>query len=170
MTIRPKNIQHEWRGQEVDKHFLDRALPREAYWTAIDQGRAANRIVGDLRKKRGIRSGLPDLFILWSGIALWIERKVSAGESELQLNQRLTATSLIANGHLWARANNTEEVEAACLAAGIPLRATLGDIRSRIAEQNERLPVKRKRSSGGLRADNGMSIAQYHKMHGRELL
>ena len=169
-TARRKNAQREWRSQEVDKHFLDRGLPEDAYWTAFDQGRAPNRIIGALRKKRGMKSGIPDLFILWRGISLWIERKVVAADSELGTNQRLTAQRLIANGHFWARANNTEEVEAAIRKVGIPLRATLGEIRQRIEAQNERLPAKRKKAARGIKADNGMSMAQYRRLNSRQLI
>lgn len=159
-----KPVQHEWRGQEADFAFLSKALPREAYFTAIDGGRAKNRILGNMRKKRGIRSGLPDWLIVWSGITLWIERKVSAAESDLSDNQRVTAERLQENGHKWARANSTDEVEAACRAAGIPLRATLGGIRTRIEEQDARLPAKPKRKSRRPKSDGSISVARAHQM------
>lgn len=139
--------QHEWRAQEADFAFLSKALPHDCYFTAIDQGRAANRNVGAMRKKRGIRSGLPDWLIVWRGTTLWIERKIRATASDLAPIQEQTGECLIRNGHLWSRANCIEDVELACRAAGIPLRATLGEIRTRIAEQSERLGPKRKRAA-----------------------
>lgn len=141
------NVQHEWREQEADSAFLSRALPRDCYFTAIDQGRAANRNVGAMRKRRGIKAGLPDWLIVWRGTTLWIERKTRPTASDLSLIQEQTGECLMKNGHLWVRANCIEDVEAACRAAGIPLRATLGEIRTRIAEQNERLPPKPKRTA-----------------------
>lgn len=164
MTTRPKNIQHEWTAQRGDNAFLSKALPPEAYFTAIDVGRSKNANDGQLRKLRGVKPGIPDWLIVWNGVTLWIERKAAAALSE---TQKLTRDVLVRNGHRWALAHSVEDIEAACLAAGIPLRATLGEISGRIAEQNERLPAKRKRSSGGLRADNGMSIAAYHRMHAK---
>ncbi len=141
------NVQHEWRGQEADFAFLSKALPYDCYFTAIDQGRAANWKVGAMRKKRGLRAGLPDWLIVWRGTTLWIERKIRVAASDLKTLQEATGECLVRNGHLWSRANCTEDVELACRAAGIPLRATLGDIRTRIAEQNERLPAKPKRAA-----------------------
>lgn len=141
------NVQHEWREQEADFAFLSKALPHDCYFTAIDQGRAANRNVGAMRKKRGIRAGLPDWLIVWRGTTLWIERKRRPTASDLGLVQEQTGDCLIRNGHLWSRANCIEDVELACRAAGLPLRATLGEIRSRIADQNERLPAKPKRAA-----------------------
>lgn len=168
---KPKLIQHEWRAQEADQAFLAKALPRECFYTAIDGGRAQSRAIGGARRRRGIKSGLPDWLIVWQGITLWIERKVSKAESDLGHNQRLTAERLQANGHLWARANSTEELEAALVVAGIPLRATLGGIRSRIEAQDERLPPKRKKGARrGLRADNGMTLAAYRRAHQRGFL
>lgn len=137
----PKRKQIEWREQETDKRFLEHALPPDAYWTAIDQGRASSRRIGELRKKRGIKSGIPDWLIVWRGVTLWIERKISRAESELKTNQRLAAERLQANGHRWARANDTFEVEAALRAAGIPLSATYG-IRPPQAPRKKRTPRK----------------------------
>lgn len=171
MSERAKYVQHEFKAQEADNAFLSKALPYDCYYTAIDGGRAANAQIGAARKRRGIRSGLPDWLIVYRNTTLWIERKVSRAESELGNNQRLTAERLQLNGHLWARANSTEDVEAALRAAGIPLRATLGEIRDRIAVQNEHLPTKRKsapRKPGA--AVNQMSLAAYHRMHGKGLV
>jgi hypothetical protein len=162
---RPKNVQHEWTAQRADNAFLSKALPPEAYFTAIDVGRSKNANDGQLRKLRGVKPGIPDWLIVWSGLTLWIERKVSASLSE---TQKITRDALVRNGHRWAFARSVEDIEAACLAAGIPLRATLGEIRGRIAEQNERLPAKRKRPARGFKADNSMSMAQYRRGHGKE--
>jgi hypothetical protein len=168
---RKSPVQHEWRAQEADKAYLDKALPYDCYWTAIDGGRAASRIVGAMRKKRGIKSGLPDWLIVWRGTTLWIERKTSTADSALSENQRLTAHMLKANGHRWDRANSTEEVETALRAAGIPLRATVGEIRERISEQNERLPPKRKATPRKPRSGTPtMSVAQYRRLHSKGLL
>jgi hypothetical protein len=141
---RPKNSQNEWSLQRTVAVFLSKALPPEAYFTSIDMGRSRSANEGQLRKLRGVKSGVPDVLIVYNGITLWCELKVEASLSE---PQKLTRDALRANGHLWALARSPEDVEAACLAAGIPLRATLGAIRERIADQNERLGiVKRKRA------------------------
>ncbi len=138
---RKKPVQREWKEQETDARFLNHALPYDAYWTAIDGGRAKNGAIGQLRKRRGLKGGVPDWLIVWQGITLWIERKVSKAESDLNDNQRLTAAALVRNGHLWARANDTFEVEAALRAAGIPLRATYG-VKPPAAPRNPSRPRK----------------------------
>lgn len=135
-------IQHEWRFQEAVATFLGKALPHGAWWSSIDQGRAANARMGAMRKARGIHAGVPDMQIAAGGKTLWIELKAGSSLSEAQ---KVNRDMLLANGHGWALARSLEDVEAALLDAGIgPLRATVGGIRTRIADQAGRLPAKRK--------------------------
>ncbi len=141
------NAQHEWSLQRAAAAFLGKALPAEAYWTSIDMGRSTSAAQGQLRKLRGVRAGIPDMLIVWRGVTLWCELKIDTRPTALSPAQVTTRDALLANGHCWELCRSIEDVEAACRAAGIPLRATLGDIRTRIAEQNERLPAKPKRSS-----------------------
>lgn len=138
------NVQHEWQLQRACAAFLSKALPDSAYFTSIDMGRSTSAAQGQLRKLRGVKAGVPDVLIVWAARTLWLELKVGAALSE---SQKITRDALTLNGHYWALCKSMEDVEAACRDAGIPLRATLGDIRARIAEQNERLPVKRKRNA-----------------------
>jgi hypothetical protein len=133
-------IQHEWNAQKTDNAFLGKALPDDAYYSAIDHARKMSKAAGAQRKARGVRAGLPDWLIVWRGITLWIERKVDASLSE---GQKATRDALRANGHHWALAKCLEDVEAACRDVGIPLKATLGDIRGRIAAQDYVPPKKR---------------------------
>lgn len=162
-----KLTQHEWRDQRGYAAFLSKALPIDAYWTAIDVGRSRNRDEGQLRKARGVKAGIPDFLIVWRGVTVWLE--IKAGQS-LSPVQRTTRDALLANGHKWALCRRVEEIETALLAAGISLRASLGGIQTRIAEQNERLPAKRKRAVRGIKADNSMSLARYHRMHEKGLI
>lgn len=137
--------QHEWNAQKLDNAFLGKALPDDAYYTAIDHARKLSKIAGMQRKARGIKAGIPDWLIVWRGITLWIERKVDAAVS---YEQEVTGTALIRNGHHWRVARTLDEIEAACRDVGIPLKATLGDIRARIAAQaassKKRSPARRK--------------------------
>lgn len=138
------NSQNEWSLQRSVAAFLSKALPSEAYWTSIDVGRSKSEREGALRRQRGVKPGIPDILVAWNGLTLWLELKAG---SSLSVPQAITRDELRANGHLWELCRSPEDVEAACLRAGIPLRATLGEIRGRIAEQSERLPAKRKRAS-----------------------
>jgi hypothetical protein len=69
----------------------------------------------------------------------------------------------MANGHCWALARCPEDVEQACRDVGIPLRATFSQIHARIAEQNARLPVRKKRAPRA-RASGAITVAQAHRM------
>ena len=136
--------QNEWGLQRACAAFLSKALPDRAYWTSIDMGRSTSAAQGQLRKLRGCKAGIPDMLIVYAGQTLWCELKVDASLSE---PQKTTRDALRANGHQWELCRSPEDVEAALRAAGIPLRATLGEIRDRIADQRERLPAKPKRAA-----------------------
>ena len=153
----------EWKAQEIDNAFLSKALPLDACFTAIDPAGKTSQKIGALRRKRGIKPGVPDWFILWHGITLWIERKAGSSVSD---NQETFRDQLVRNGHHWRLARTLEEVELACRDVGIPLRATLGEIRERIGAQAARLGVKKKRRASSkpraARASAG-AVARVHK-------
>ena len=159
--------QPEWILQRSMAVYLAKALPHTAYWTSIDMGRSASARAGQLRKLRGCRAGIPDILIVHETKTLWLEAKAGSSLSE---PQKLFRDQVTANGHLWFLVRSPEDVEAACLSAGIPLRATVSAISDRIAEQRSRLPAKRKavpRTPGG---PARMSVAQYRKLHSRGLV
>lgn len=166
-----KNVQHEWRAQETDNAFLSKALPPDAYFTAIDQSGKTSQKIGQLRRKRGCKPGIADWLIVCRGITLWIERKAGASLSE---NQIVFRDAVVRNGHHWRLARTIEEIELACRDVGIPLRATLGEIRERIGAQQERLGVRKKRrkSSGKPRAPKptaaGLRFGRTHSRLGGE--
>jgi hypothetical protein len=152
--------QREWRDQRGYHAFLSKALPVDAYHSAIDVGSAGSAQAGQLRKARGVRAGLPDYLIVYRNVTLWIEFKHRA---QLSLAQQLTRDALTANGHCWALARCPEDVEQACRDVGIPLRATFSQIHARIAEQNERLPARKKRAPRA-RASGAITVAQAHRL------
>jgi hypothetical protein len=137
--------QTEWALQRACAAFLSKALPADAYFTSIDIGRSTSAAQGNLRRLRGVKAGIPDVLIVWQGITLWCELK--AGTS-LSPAQQTTRNMLQANGHHWYLCRSPEDIEGACRNSLVPLRATLGQIRERIAVQNEHLPAKKpKRAS-----------------------
>lgn len=142
----------EWRAQEVDWVFLMRALPHGAMAYGIDQSAKRTKAANMRRLARGCRPGVPDTYIFWSGILLWLERKREGG-GKLSRAQEIFRDDTRANGGHWALIETTDEVEAACLAAGIPLRATLGGIRGRIADQQARLPAKKRKTARKAKAE-----------------
>jgi hypothetical protein len=153
-------IQREWALQRSCHVYLSKALPPGALYTGIDIGSAGSAQQGALRKARGIRPGTPDILIAYLGATLWLEIKSGTQLSEAQKFFRDLA---VANGHCWALARCPEDVEQACRDVGIPLRATFGQIHARFAEQNERLPVRKKRAARA-RASGTITVAQAHKM------
>jgi hypothetical protein len=160
-AARPPNTQREWRDQRGYHAFLSKALPIDAYHSAIDVGSAGSAQAGQLRKARGVRAGLPDYLIVYRNVTLWIEFK---NRGQLSLAQQLTRDALTANGHWWALARCPEDVEQACILAGIPLRATFSKIHQRIAEQQAHLPAKRKRAARPRKASNTLSVAAARRL------
>lgn len=117
----PKAPAHEeWDFQTTVAEFLDLALPAEAFWSSVDMGPARSKAVGGLRKKRGLKAGLPDMVIVFRRITLWIEAKAPRGV--LSVAQKNVRLALLANGHHWALARTLDDITEACAAVGIPLR------------------------------------------------
>ena len=160
-------VQREWKAQAADNVFLAKALPPGAYFTAIDHARQMSAIHGKMRKDRGVKPGIADWLIVHAGTTLWIERKAGSSLSE---NQKLFRDCVVSNGHRWALARSTEDIEAACRDAGIPLRATLGGIRERIAEQNARIsPLKKRKSKPRQEKPSAGRIKQVNAVRARVL-
>jgi len=113
-----------------------------------------------LRKARGVKPGIADVLIAYLGATLWLEIKAGTQLSE---HQKLFRDQVMANGHCWALARCPEDVEQACRDVGIPLRATFGQIHQRIAEQDARLPVRKKRAARA-RASGAITVAQAHRL------
>ena len=164
---RRKPVQHEWRGQETTWTFLQKALPYGCLSYGIDQAAKRSRAANRARLARGCKPGVGDTYVFWQGVTLWLEEKRGAAHEEAQ---KEFGRQVVANKGHYALVSSPEEAEAACIAAGIPLRATLGDISARIADQRARLPVKRKKAPRKVRAGADMTLAQYHRLHGKNLI
>jgi hypothetical protein len=159
-AARPRNVQREWSLQRSIVVYLSKALPPTAYFTSIDIGSAGSAQAGQLRKARGVKPGIADVLIAYLGATLWLEIKSGTQLSE---HQKLFRDQVMANGHCWALARCPEDVEQACRDVGIPLRASFTQIHQRIAEQNERLPAKRKRTPRR-KGSGGVSVAAAHRL------
>ena len=57
---------------------LARYLPEGVFWSSLEN-RPLSRLSGYLQKKRGVRAGLPDTFVLFRGRLVWVEMKSSRG-------------------------------------------------------------------------------------------
>lgn len=163
-----KPAQPEWRIQELLWTFLQKCLPQHALCQSIDEAAKRTREANLRRHARGCLGGVGDVYVLCDGKTAWLECKAKTGTSG---KQDVFRDRVIRNGGHYAKIKTLEDAEAALLTAGIPLRASLGDIRERIAEQNERLPPRRKRSARNTTAPlNAMSLAAYRKLNTRGIL
>lgn len=145
----------EWTSQQAIYVFLCKALPHGAMCRSVDEAAKRSREANLRRHARGCLGGFADVYVLFGGVTLWIECKNGTTTSDKQDGFR---DLILRNGGHYTVVETMEDVEAACIAAGIPLRATLGDIRGRIGEQNERLPVKRKRGLRKSAVGNGATL------------
>lgn len=158
----------EWVGQQTFYVFLCKALPHGAMCRSVDEAAKRSREANLRRHARGCVGGFADIYVFYRGTTIWIECKSGMTTS---IKQDSFRDLILRNGGHYAVVETMDDVEAACLAAGIPLRATLGEIRGRIAEQNARLPEKRKRVSRKPGAPvNSMSLTAYRRMHARGLV
>lgn len=149
--------------------FLQKVLPYGALATGIDEAAKRSRDANMARRRRGCLGGVSDLLVYHNGTLVCLEAKTSSGA--LGDNQKAFRDGILRNGGHYAVVRTMEDVEAALVDAGIPLRASLGAIRERIAEQNERLPAKPKRVSRKPGAPRGtMSIARYRAAHAKGLI
>ena len=123
---RRKADEHGFQTALID--LLEVVLPPDAVLTSIDHANAASALTGALRKRRGVKKGIPDVWIIWakpcSGrptpIIVTLETKATNGKVEKE--QRAWAGALQVLGVYWAAPRTIEEAIAAIAAAGIPLR------------------------------------------------
>ena len=69
----------EWTEQVRLAALLDRWLPDDAYWTATDPV-AGSATSGLMRKRRGVKPGVPDLVVWYRGRSITIELKSPHGQ------------------------------------------------------------------------------------------
>lgn len=124
-----RNASPEADLQEAVVKYLELALPPSAgvWWSASMSGvRLPSAAAKAKAKRQGLRPGMPDLcFIpLWGenhGETFWIELKAAKGQ--LSVEQTALMASLFPNRGAVAR--SVEQVSAALVAFGFPVRARL---------------------------------------------
>jgi hypothetical protein len=87
----------EWQQQTRLARLLDLWLPDDAFWTATD-ATAASATASAMRKKRGVRPGLPDFLILYRGKLITIELKSPRGGGQCRPTQRAVREQLLKAG------------------------------------------------------------------------
>jgi hypothetical protein len=86
-------------------------------WWSADIADYGGSVPG-IRVGRGLIAGIPDLFVLWRGMAHFLEIKTEVGE--LSLAQQSVGTALLVAGGRIGVARNAAEVLAILDAWGIP--------------------------------------------------
>ncbi len=125
---KPKRKTEEHGFQTALIDLLEIVLPPDAVVTSIDHANAASAVAGALRKRRGVKKGIPDVWIIWakpcSGrptpIVVVLETKAKDGR--LEQEQRAWAAALQVLGVHWAAPRTIEAAITAVASAGIPLR------------------------------------------------
>lgn len=103
--------------------FLDAALPRDAVWWHTPNSIWTTIKQAGVHKAMGVKSGVADCIIVWSGGAYAIELKV--GRGTLSAAQEVWRDAFRVAGGKWAIAWSADDVEAFLRGWRIPLRATL---------------------------------------------
>jgi hypothetical protein len=76
---RRESRRQEWTEQTKLAEMLDKYLdPADTFWTSLEN-KPISRLSGIFQKKRGVRSGLPDVQVIWRGKPIFVELKSRAG-------------------------------------------------------------------------------------------
>lgn len=115
----------EYRLQIVVAQFLTYALPADATWTSVDAGAGKmTPSAAELRKRRGVKAGWPDVLVCYAGRLHGVELKAEKGRQSLV--QEAVQAELEAAGATYDVVHTIEELETALMGHGIPLKATTG--------------------------------------------
>jgi hypothetical protein len=87
---RRESRRQEWTDQTSLAAKLQKYLdPADTFWTSLEN-KPISRVSGLFQKRRGVRSGLPDVLVIWRGKPIFIELKSRAGvASKAQKQVRL---------------------------------------------------------------------------------
>lgn len=105
--------------------YLDNALPRASWYTAIPNGavlagdKAARGRQMNRLKRTGLKPGAPDLFVVHDGRFLAIELK--AGTGKLSEAQERTCDAIVGAGGGYTVARSVDAVEAFLRAHDVPV-------------------------------------------------
>jgi hypothetical protein len=110
----------EW-GQQVRLALLlDRWLPDDAVWTATDPV-AASALAGAMRKKRGVKPGVPDCLI-WCGRIGPIVIELKTPGSRCSAAQREMRKKMLRAGIIWWECRTAAAAMVALIASGVKFR------------------------------------------------
>jgi VRR-NUC domain len=117
---KPRNRRPEDALQARTVGWLRTALPPTVVWSGVEHAQKLSLRQGQMRKAKGVRSGLPDLMFWYEGRFLGVELKAAKGvQSD---NQKAFQAGMLRNGFRYAVCWSEQDVEAALRDCGIPVR------------------------------------------------
>jgi hypothetical protein len=118
---RRESRREEWREQMKLSVMLDKYLPDSTFWTSLEN-KPISRISGIFQKKRGIRSGIPDLFVLTNSgrRPIFVELKSRAGVATKA--QKQVRVELLSAGATWWMARSARAAMMALHLSGVVFR------------------------------------------------
>jgi hypothetical protein len=108
----------EWQMQVEVARLFSIWLPSDAFWSAID-ATTTSPTTGLMRRLRGCKAGLPDIWILYRGGLITIELKSKGGRCTP--SQRAAREALLQAGADWFECRSANAVMQAVREAGVPL-------------------------------------------------
>lgn len=116
---RRQSQQHEAREQIRLMTMLGNLLDPDCTFCTAIENRPRSAMAGMFQKKRGVRSGLPDIHVLYCGQSVYLEVKSPIGMlSKVQREMRL---KLLAGGAKWFLVRSARAGAVALHRAGVPL-------------------------------------------------
>ena len=110
----------EWEQQVKLAELLERWLPDDAYWWSTDMA-GTSSLIGETRRLRSCKAGLPDVFVLHRGRLIGTELKSKTGRCTPV--QRAVREALLAAGIAdWWEAPSANAAMAALAASGVRFR------------------------------------------------
>lgn len=102
--------------------FLEWALPPDAWFTSIGHG-GGGAVRGAILKSTGMKSGVPDILIIYRSKSIWVELKSATGS--LSEAQRSVHSAITVAGGVVTTCRSVDDVSGFLQALQIPLRARL---------------------------------------------
>jgi hypothetical protein len=109
--------------QERLADLLPFLLPAGSYWT-MAENKPRSATAGAMQKRRGVRAGQPDLFVIYRGKPIFVELKSLVGV--VSRTQKVMREEIIAAGGDWWLARSERAAVVALHLSGVQLRSRSG--------------------------------------------
>jgi hypothetical protein len=117
---RRESRRQEWEEQTLLAELLLRYLdPKTTFWSSLEN-RPRSLVGGIFQRRRGVKSGLPDVLVVAHGQAVFVELKSRRGVATPAQKER--AAELVAAGAAWFLARSARATLAALNRSGVVFR------------------------------------------------